>query len=37
LGSYPRDALEEGSADDVACLHVPRAWACGFFSSSYFP
>jgi hypothetical protein len=25
LGSYLRDALQEGSADVVACLHVPRA------------
>jgi hypothetical protein len=25
LGSYLRDALKEGSADAVACLHVPRA------------
>jgi hypothetical protein len=25
LGSYPRDALQEGSADAVACLPVPRA------------
>jgi hypothetical protein len=25
LGSYPRDALQEGSADAVACLNVPRA------------
>jgi hypothetical protein len=25
LGSYLRDALHEGSADAVACLHVPRA------------
>jgi hypothetical protein len=25
MGSYLRDALHEGSADVVACLHVPRA------------
>jgi hypothetical protein len=25
LGSYQRDALQEGSADAVACLPVPRA------------
>jgi hypothetical protein len=25
LGSYLRDALQEGSADAMACLHVPRA------------
>jgi hypothetical protein len=25
LGSYLRDALQEGSADAVACHHVPRA------------
>jgi hypothetical protein len=25
LGSYLRDALKEGNADDVACLPVPRA------------
>jgi hypothetical protein len=25
MGSYLRDALHEGSADDVACPHVPRA------------
>jgi hypothetical protein len=25
LGSYLRDAFQEGSAGDVACLHVPRA------------
>jgi hypothetical protein len=24
LGSYLRDALQEGSVDDVAYLHVPR-------------
>jgi hypothetical protein len=23
LGSYPRDPLQEGNADVVACLHVP--------------
>jgi hypothetical protein len=36
LGSYLRDALQEGSADTVACLHVPRAYACGAFSSFSF-
>jgi hypothetical protein len=25
LGSYLRDALQEGNADVVACLVVPRA------------
>jgi hypothetical protein len=25
LSSYLRDALQEGCADAVACLHVPRA------------
>jgi hypothetical protein len=25
MGSYLRDAMHEGSADVVACLHVPRA------------
>jgi hypothetical protein len=25
LGSYLRDALHEGSADAVACRHIPRA------------
>jgi hypothetical protein len=25
LGSYLRDAFQEGGADDVACLPVPRA------------
>jgi hypothetical protein len=25
LGSYLRDALNEGSVDAMACLHVPRA------------
>jgi hypothetical protein len=25
LGSYLRDALQEGSADAVACLPAPRA------------
>jgi hypothetical protein len=25
LGSYLRGAVQEGSVDDVACLHVPRA------------
>jgi hypothetical protein len=32
LGSYLRDALQEGSAGAVACLLVPRALACGVFS-----
>jgi hypothetical protein len=32
LGSYLRDALEEGSVDAVACLRIPRALACGVFS-----
>jgi hypothetical protein len=31
LGSHLRDALQEGSANVVACLHVPRAYV---FSSS---
>jgi hypothetical protein len=31
LGFYLRDALREGSFDNVACLHVPRSKACGFF------
>jgi hypothetical protein len=34
LNSYLRDALQEGSADVVACLHVPRA--CVFSSSLIF-
>jgi dihydroorotase-like cyclic amidohydrolase len=25
LGSYLRDALQEGNVDVVACLHVPHA------------
>jgi hypothetical protein len=25
MGSYPRDALKEGGADDVVCLLAPRA------------
>jgi hypothetical protein len=25
MGSYLRDGFREGSADAVACLHVPRA------------
>jgi hypothetical protein len=33
LGSYLCDALREGNADVVACLHVPRAYAYGGFSS----
>jgi hypothetical protein len=36
LGSYLGDALQEGSADVVAYLPVPRALACGVFSSSFF-
>jgi uncharacterized membrane protein len=32
LGSYVRDAVQEGSADAVACLPVPRAQD---FSSSF--
>jgi hypothetical protein len=31
LGSYRRDALQEGSADALACLRVPRDKACGVF------
>jgi hypothetical protein len=31
LGSYLREALREGSADVVACLHVPRAEAFSSF------
>jgi hypothetical protein len=34
LGSYLRDAFHEGSADAVACLHVPRA-LCFFLFSSF--
>jgi hypothetical protein len=30
-GSYLRDAFQEGTAEDVAYLHVPRALACGGF------
>jgi hypothetical protein len=33
LGSYLRDAFQEGNVDDVACLPVPRAHACGDFPS----
>jgi hypothetical protein len=29
LGSHLRDASQEGSADAVACLNVPRAKGCG--------
>jgi hypothetical protein len=36
LGSYLRDALQEGNADAVARLPIPRAWACGGFSSLLF-
>jgi hypothetical protein len=31
LGTYLREALQEGNVDVVACLHVPRASACGVF------
>jgi hypothetical protein len=31
LGTYLRDALQEGSADVVVCLLVPRAWAFSSF------
>jgi hypothetical protein len=31
LGSYLRDAFQEGSADGVACLPVPRAWVFSSF------
>jgi hypothetical protein len=31
LGSYHRGALQEGSADAVACLPVPRAMVFSFF------
>jgi hypothetical protein len=31
FGSYLRDALQEGGADDVACVHVPRAQAFSSF------
>jgi hypothetical protein len=31
LGSYLRDALQEGSADAVACLSVPGAYIFPFF------
>jgi hypothetical protein len=31
LGSYLRDAFQEGSADAVACLPVPRAWVFFLF------
>jgi hypothetical protein len=35
LGSYLRDALQEGAADAVACLHVPRDnKACEVFIST---
>jgi hypothetical protein len=34
LGSYLRDALQEGSADAVACLPVPRP--CRFFPRVFF-
>jgi hypothetical protein len=30
LGSYLRDAFQEGSADAVACLPVPRAGFSSF-------
>jgi hypothetical protein len=31
LGSCFRNALQEGSADVVVCLHVPRAWMLSSF------
>jgi hypothetical protein len=31
LGSYLRDALQEGSVDALACLRVPRAWSFSSF------
>jgi hypothetical protein len=31
MGSYLRDAFEEGSASVVACLHVPRAYVFSSF------
>jgi hypothetical protein len=31
LGSYLRDALNEGSVDVVACLRVSRAWVFFLF------
>jgi hypothetical protein len=36
LGSYLRDALQEGSADFVPCLLFLRAYACGGPSSLFF-
>jgi hypothetical protein len=33
LGSYLRDALQEGSAYDVTRLHVPQAYVCEVFPS----
>lgn len=33
LGSYLRDAFQEGSAGAVACLPVPRAWVFFLLSS----
>jgi hypothetical protein len=33
LGSYLPYALQEGSADAVACPPLPRASACGVFSA----
>jgi hypothetical protein len=36
LGSYPRDTLQQGSAEGVACLPIPRAWACGGDSPCFF-
>jgi hypothetical protein len=33
LGSFHRDALQEDSADAVACLPAPRASARGIFQS----
>jgi hypothetical protein len=35
LGSYLRDALQEGIAHAASCLPIPRA--CGVFSSLLIP
>jgi hypothetical protein len=35
LGSYLRDAFQEGSVDAVACLLVPRSGLCFFLFSSF--
>jgi hypothetical protein len=32
----PCDAFQEGNADALACLPVPRAKACGSLSSIFF-